>query len=82
MTKNQEPLTLEQLKQRIGKPVYIVYDNDDFGDWYILRSITDEYANRYIRLNDHTGVPLSTVVSGTNKFYDHEPNKELLEEVL
>lgn len=82
MTKNQEPLTLEQLKQRIGKPVYIIYDNDDSGDWYILKSITDEYADRYIRLNDHMGLPLSTFLNGTNKFYDYEPNKELIEEVL
>lgn len=74
MTEKQEPLTLEQLKQRIGKPVYIIYEDDISGSWYILKSITDEYANRYIRLNDYIGIPLSSVISGTNKFYDYEPN--------
>lgn len=67
-----QPLTLEQLKERVEKPVYIVYCEDTSGNWYILKSITDKYADRYIRLNDDIGIPLSTMINGTNKFYDYE----------
>lgn len=72
---NPKPLTLEELRVRIGKPIYVVYINDTEGEWYILKSITDEYADRYIRLNDYTGIPLSTVINGTNKCYDYEAQR-------
>ena len=54
--KNKKSLTLEQIRSKVGKPLYIINthkckDKNDFkGEWYIIRE--SEYCN-YIKIDDN-----------------------------
>jgi len=50
---NPQPLTLEELKERAGKPVYIVSVRYGHGEWYVLGTpATDDYGNIETTDND------------------------------
>ena len=83
---NPQPLTIEQLKQRIGKPVFVMRNtagcSAKFGGWRVLSKITltlEEYRNTVCELNWTGG--------GAHEYehincydyditcYDHEPKE-------
>lgn len=71
-----KPLTVEQLRNMDGKPVYIKDIEEDDGKWYIVKSLSDEYADRWLRVNDSTGIALGRIEKGITCCYDREPKGE------
>ncbi|GEM_PF-5384884 len=71
---NPKPLTLEQLKERIGKPVFVVGANPKKREWGIVHNGNDELGGRItLRLDFHSLITLP--VNAKVRFYDHEPKE-------
>ncbi len=65
------PLTLEQLKERVGKPVYLI-NNDDYGYWCIVAYDGGLYSwSGFI-------IEYDDIKSKIKAIYDHEPKGEVL----
>jgi hypothetical protein len=68
---NPKPLTLEELKERVGRPVYM--RSTMRNGWIFITNIINE-PNYPIAFVDSRGF-LSKSMYGLDNFYDHEPKE-------
>jgi len=75
------PLTLEQLKQRVGKPVYgyhtkqwyIIFNTEDCSD----ENIGEQESGSFVKITMTDGEDFDFFVNSSDEdFYDHEPKGE------
>jgi hypothetical protein len=71
---NPKPLTLEELKERVGKPVWIKFLESGKGSWEILGSV---YTAKIISCDPYAGAVYRSVESYGKTWlaYDHEPKE-------
>jgi predicted esterase YcpF (UPF0227 family) len=64
MRENPKPLSLDELKERVGKPVYM------HGKWHIVKAVISHF--RDYRIEDESG---ALYRFGTTNFYANEPKE-------
>lgn len=66
-----EPLTLEELREMNGEPVYVIWGNEDKGEWYIVLLEEERLDNPW------QFVRFESVENGFCKAYRRPPGKEV-----
>lgn len=74
---NPKPLTLDELQEMIGEPVWIVYTSINIGHWGIVSGVLEDDGIHICTIEDTGDYATSALYGKTCMAYRHKP-KEVL----
>jgi hypothetical protein len=69
---NPQPLTLDEFRERDGKPVWMVYNSDGDGMWRVFRGIDTAFSEAFVKFDDGSSIEVSQY-NKTWIAYDYPP---------